>query len=87
MRGGKPYYVNGAGGSVHMDQIVALGGNSLRTWGLEDAVRILDDAQKHGLTVMMGLWLQHERHGFDYSNADRVAVLARAGGSAGICGR
>lgn len=28
MRGGKPYYVNGAGGSVHMDQIVKLGGNS-----------------------------------------------------------
>lgn len=74
MRGGKPYYVNGAGGSVHMDQIVKLGGNSLRTWGLEDAERILDDAQKHGLTVMMGLWLQHERHGFDYSNADRVAA-------------
>ena len=73
VRGGQPYYVNGAGGSVHMDQMVALGGNSLRTWGLEDAERILDEAQKHGLTVMMGLWLQHERHGFDYSNADRVA--------------
>jgi hypothetical protein len=57
VRGGQPYYVNGAGGSVHMDQIVALGGNSLRTWGLEDAERILDEAQKHGLTVMMGLWL------------------------------
>lgn len=71
-RGGEPYYVKGAGGSVYLPEVVAAGGNSIRTWGTENARQILDEAHKHGLTVMMGLWLQHERHGFDYD--DSVAV-------------
>ena len=25
------------------------------------------------LTVVVGIWLGHERHGFDYANADKVA--------------
>lgn len=72
LRNGQPYYVKGAGGSVYLKEVVASGGNSIRTWGAENALQILDEAHKHGLTVMMGLWLQHERHGFDYD--DSVAV-------------
>ncbi len=72
LRGGKPYYIKGAGGHGYLDELVSLGGNSIRTWSAEDAQIILDDAQKHGLTVMFGLWVQHERHGFDYN--DEVAV-------------
>jgi hypothetical protein len=71
-RGGQPYYVRGGGGSVHMDKLVEIGGNSIRTWGIENAKSILDEAQKHGLTVMMGLWMQHERHGFDYDDKQKV---------------
>ncbi|MBU3676581.1 MAG: DUF4434 domain-containing protein [Chitinophagaceae bacterium] len=73
MRNGEPYYVKGVGGDVQMDKMVAIGANSLRTWGVERAGEILDEAQKHGLTVMLGLWLQHERHGFDYNNTLAVA--------------
>ncbi|MFN6037984.1 MAG: glycoside hydrolase family 2 TIM barrel-domain containing protein, partial [Bacteroidota bacterium] len=72
IRDGKPYYVKGAGGSKYMDKIVACGGNSLRTWGAENAGEILDEAQKHGLSVMLGLWVQHERHGFDYDNQNKI---------------
>jgi hypothetical protein len=71
-RGGEPYYIKGAGGHEYLDELVGLGGNSIRTWSAEDAQMILDDAHKHGLTVMFGLWVQHERHGFDYN--DEVAV-------------
>lgn len=71
-RAGQPYYVNGAGGSVYLEEVVAAGGNSIRTWGTENAKTLLDEAHKHGLTVMMGLWMQHERHGFDYD--DSIAV-------------
>ncbi len=74
MRNGQPYYVKGVGGDVHMDKMVAIGANSLRIWGIERAQEILDDAQKRGLTVMLGLWLQHERHGFDYNNAEKVKL-------------
>ena len=72
MRDGKPYYVKGLGGQVNFDKMVEVGANSLRTWGIEEAQQVLDEAHKRGLTVMLGLWLQHERHGFDYDNTDKV---------------
>ena len=42
--------------------------NSIRLWGPEKAQEVLDLAQKNGLTVMLGLWMAPERHGFDYSD-------------------
>ncbi len=67
-----PFYIKGAGGTVFMDEIVACGGNTVRTWGLENAQEILDEAQKKGLKVMLGMWVQHERHGFDYNDETRI---------------
>jgi hypothetical protein len=54
-RNKSPYYIRGAGGSTHLDKLVAMGGNSIRTWGIDNAQEILDNAQKHGLTVMLGV--------------------------------
>jgi hypothetical protein len=34
---------------------------------------VLADANKHGLTVMMGLYVTPERHGFDYNDPQAVA--------------
>jgi hypothetical protein len=68
LRGNNPFYVKGAGGDVFMDKIIAAGGNSVRLWGAENAQAVLDEAQKKGLTVMLGLWMPPERHGFDYSD-------------------
>lgn len=75
MREGEPYYIRGAGGHDNLDHLLELGGNSIRTWSAEDADEILDAAHEKGLTVMFGLWVQHERHGFDYN--DEVAVAAQ----------
>lgn len=75
LRDGKPYFIRGGGGSVHLDVLAAAGGNSLRTWSTNDAQRILDEAQQRGLTVMLGLPLGIERHGFNYS--DEAAVKAQ----------
>lgn len=72
LRGGKPYYIKGAGGSSYYNRIAAYGGNSVRTWSTNDAKNILDSAQKNGLTVMMGLPVTPERHGFNYD--DPIAV-------------
>ncbi|NDD46893.1 MAG: DUF4434 domain-containing protein [Flavobacteriia bacterium] len=72
MRDGKPYYVRGAGGIEYIGDVARFGGNSIRTWSHDNAKEILDEAHKHGITVMMGLWVQHERHGFDYDNEARV---------------
>ena len=71
-RDGKPYYVKGVGGEVNLDAAVAIGANSIRTWGVENAEQVLDEAQKRGLTVMLGMWLQPERQGFNYDDKSKV---------------
>ncbi|MCO4819098.1 MAG: hypothetical protein KC517_05705 [Bacteroidetes bacterium] len=71
-RDGKPYYIKGVGGQVYLDKAVEIGSNSIRTWSLENAKKFLDAAHERGLTVMMGLWVQHERHGFDYNDTTAV---------------
>lgn len=72
LRGGKPYFVKGAGGRDYLDRVAAYGGNSIRTWSTDHAQQILDSAHKYGLTVLLGLPVAAERHGFNYSDAAAV---------------
>ncbi|GAA4325712.1 glycoside hydrolase family 2 TIM barrel-domain containing protein [Flaviaesturariibacter amylovorans] len=72
LRDGQPYYVKGAGGSAYPGRIKAYGGNSIRTWGTRGARQVLDSAQKYGLTVLLGLDVARERHGFDYNDTAAV---------------
>lgn len=74
LRQGQPYVVRGVGGTKHFELLAQCGGNSVRTWGTDGLAAILDEAHRHGLTVAVGIWLGHERHGFDYTNADQVAA-------------
>jgi len=73
LRGDQPYFIKGAGGSGSLERLRDAGGNSVRTWGADDLEPLLDEAQRLGLTVAVGIWLGQERQGFDYSNADQVA--------------
>lgn len=83
LREGKPFAIKGAGGDwhladdggrKHLELLVKAGGNSIRTWGVgEETKGLLDLAHELGLTVTVGLWLGHERHGFDYNDMDQVA--------------
>lgn len=72
LRAGRPYFIRGAGGGSYPSRIAAYGGNSIRTWGSKDGQKMLDSATKYGLTVLMGLDVARERHGFNYD--DTVAV-------------
>jgi hypothetical protein len=74
LRNGQPYFIKGAGGDGSRSLLAEAGGNSIRTWGAEKLDKVLDEAHKHGLTVTVGIWLGHERHGFNYNNADQVAA-------------
>lgn len=83
LRNGEPFVVQGAGGTSFIDELVAAGGNSVRTWGIDDLERkiegvpFLDFMHKKGLAVVAGIWVQHERHGFDYSDPEQVAEQRR----------
>ena len=78
VRDGKPYLVKGAGAAnIDLATVAAHGGNSIRTWGVEEAQQTLDSAQQHGLTVSMGLPVAAERFGFDYDDAASIAEQRR----------
>lgn len=74
VRNGQPYIIKGVGGDGSRKQLAAAGGNSVRTWGTDNLQPLLDEAGELGLSVTVGIWLGHERHGFDYTNADQVAA-------------
>ena len=71
-RGGEPYFIRGAGGKDSLRQLAAARANSIRTWGADDIDELLDEAHTLGLTVTVGIWLGHERHGFDYDDDEQV---------------
>ena len=74
LRDGQPYFIRGAGGSDHLDVLKAVGGNSIRTWGVEtleqrvDGKRLIDRCAELGISVTVGIWIAPERHGFNYSD-------------------
>ena len=72
LRGGEPYFIKGAGGNERLAELAAAGANSIRTWAADDIGDILDDAHALGLSVTVGIWLGHERHGFDYDDEEQV---------------
>jgi hypothetical protein len=83
VRGGKPYVIKGVGMAVgDFENLVAHGGNSIRNWSTTDESYntgdILDSAQAHGATVALCLSMQAERWGFDYNDADAVALQLNA---------
>ncbi len=70
---GEPFFVKGAGGGFgNTDALGRHGANALRTWSTRDAGRVLEEAQKAGLMVLMGLTVIPERHGFDYDDVRAV---------------
>ncbi len=64
---GVPFIANGAAGMDRLADLRATGATVLRTYG-EEPGEILDAAQRAGLKVIVGFWLEHPRRGFDYSN-------------------
>ncbi|RYZ46248.1 MAG: hypothetical protein EOO72_02440 [Myxococcaceae bacterium] len=76
---GKPYVAkgvtfSGSGGPANFDQdcarLSAVGVNTLRTWGTgEETAALLDAAHKHGLRVLVGLWLRPGRPGMENDDA------------------
>jgi hypothetical protein len=70
---GQPYRIRGAGGNHSLTDLAAAGGNTTRTWGVGEQTRAyLDEAHRHGIRVIVGIWLGHPRHGFDYSDIEQV---------------
>ncbi|NBR96940.1 MAG: hypothetical protein EBT48_04985, partial [Verrucomicrobia bacterium] len=73
LRNGKPFLIQGVGGPGSLQLAREAGVNSIRTWGIEqleakdmDGHTLLNRAEELGLTICVGIWVKHERHGFKY---------------------
>jgi hypothetical protein len=74
IRDGQPTYVHGAGGEGSLELLADSGGNSGRLWGVDgNTQRRLDEAHQQGLSMAVGIWLEHSQGGFDYSDPGLVA--------------
>jgi hypothetical protein len=69
---GRPFLVKGAGGDGSKSLLAQCGANSFRTWGVENLDSKLEEAQRLGLKVTIGIWLGHEEQGFHYDNPKMV---------------
>lgn len=77
---GRAFDVRGVGGVGDLSLAASIGATAVRTWGAEDLTReiegrpLVDRAGELGLRVLAGLWLEHERRGFDYANPGHLAA-------------
>ncbi|HVN03331.1 MAG TPA: GDSL-type esterase/lipase family protein, partial [Bryobacteraceae bacterium] len=67
LRNGQPYFVKGAAGAVHLEELAAAGGNSIRA-----GVTALDRAQALNLSVLVDLPFGKQRSGFNYEDPAAV---------------
>jgi len=66
LRDGEPYTILGVGGFEDLPRLKRYGANTVRTWDAEGMGPLLDRAHENGIAVVMGIWLEHQRHDFDY---------------------
>ena len=79
LRNGAPYFVKGIGGRAPLAKAKELGANSVRYWGIQELAETnstgktnLEEIEELGMTVAAGIWVEHERHGFSYSEPKDV---------------
>ena len=80
LRGGKPYFVMGGGGDGPKNVLAECGGNSFRTWSVGgDTLQKLNEAQKLGLSVTLGIWIDHKDKAYwdDLGNVKKEIEKAR----------
>ena len=70
---GNPFFIRGAGGGGPKSLLAQCGGNSFRTWGIGPGTqKELDEAQRLGLKVTLGVWPGHKEQGFRYDDPASV---------------
>ncbi|WP_157089411.1 glycoside hydrolase family 2 TIM barrel-domain containing protein [Oceanibaculum pacificum] len=68
---GKPFKAHGVAGWGNLEMLRDLGVTTIRTYG-DNNEDVLDEAERLGLKVILGFWLEHPRRGFDYANPAHV---------------
>ncbi len=69
-RNDQPFTILGVGGTTNLELLKSYGGNTIRTWDAEGIAPLMDEAHELGIAVVVGIWLEHARHGFDYADPE-----------------
>ena len=73
-RNGQPYLIKGAAGHTNLKKLQEIGGNTIRIYDTLNLGSILDDAEKNGLAVMVGLPIAESKYvEFVYNNKKKRA--------------
>ena len=54
-RNGQPFYIKGAGGISHFEELANTGGNTIRVYDTLNLAEVLDEAEKNGLAVIVDI--------------------------------
>lgn len=74
LRDGRSFIIRGVGLEYgDITSLAAHGGNAIRNWTTDNAREVLDSAHALGVMVALCLPVIPERHGFDYSDPQRVS--------------
>ena len=54
-RNGHPFYIKGAAGILHFEELAKTGGNTIRVYDTLNLAEVLDEAEKNGLAVIVDI--------------------------------
>lgn len=75
-RHGMPFYIRGASGNSHLKELAGMGGNTIRIYNPKNIERILEEAAKYDLAVIVDIPIPVNRSNFNfYFNKDSVNIL------------
>ncbi|WP_316748138.1 glycoside hydrolase family 2 TIM barrel-domain containing protein [Pedobacter gandavensis] len=75
---GKPYAIKGAAGDSHFQTLKEMGGNTIRVWDTTRLAVILDSAEAHQLTVIVGLPIFNSDYTTFYADPAKVEAQHQA---------
>ncbi len=67
-RNGQPFYIKGAAGISHFEELANTGGNTIRVYDTLDLAEVLDEADKNGLAVIVDIPLPQYNEQFPAYN-------------------
>ncbi|WP_231462304.1 MULTISPECIES: glycoside hydrolase family 2 TIM barrel-domain containing protein [unclassified Pedobacter] len=72
LKNGKVFNIKGASGYTNLEELKKSGGNSIRIWDTTHVDKILNEANKHGISVIVGLPIPPSKYLDYYNNEAKV---------------
>jgi hypothetical protein len=79
IRNGKPFYINGAAGYSHFNELTEAGGNTIRIYDTVNLASILDEAYLNNLAVIVDIPIPPFSKMYDfYADKENIIVLKQS---------